>query len=56
MKQCKIIVFAKGLTIRFKREVGKGNLHVTTTIILLLSMASFVVLLSMVIRERVRKS
>lgn len=55
MKKCKIIVFAKELTIQFKREVGKGSFHVTTTIILLLSMASFVVLLSMFARERVRK-
>lgn len=55
MKQCKITVFVKDLSIRFKREVREGSLHVTTTTILCLSMASFVVILGLFRNNHVKK-
>lgn len=55
MKQCKITVFLKDLSIRFRKEVREGSLQATTTVVLCLSMVSFVVILAMFINNNVKK-
>lgn len=57
MKKCKMTVLVKELSVRLKKEVSEGMsfFHVTTTIIICLSMASFIVVLGMFINNRVRK-
>ncbi|CAK7326620.1 unnamed protein product [Dovyalis caffra] len=55
MKQCKITVFVKDLSIRLRKEVRAGSLHVTTTVVICLSMVSFVVILTVFINNNVKK-
>lgn len=55
MKQSKMTVFVKDLSIRIKREVNEGNLHVRTTIILSLLMTFSTIVLGMFVHDRIRK-
>lgn len=55
MKQCRITLLVKELSVRIRREVREGSLQITTTIILCLSMAFFVVILGIFINDHVRK-
>lgn len=55
MKQSKITVFVKELSIRIKREVNEGNFHVRTTIILSLMMTFCAMILGIFIHDRLIK-
>ncbi|KAJ4823585.1 hypothetical protein Tsubulata_040346 [Turnera subulata] len=55
MKRSKITVLVKDLFIRFNRDKRERGLHVTTTVVLCLSMLSFVVILGMFINTNVKK-
>src|SRR5262249_47876696 len=55
MKQLNISLFVKDLSIRFKREVREGSIHFTITIILCLSMASFVAILGILTLNHIMK-
>ncbi|PON78661.1 Glycosyl transferase [Parasponia andersonii] len=55
MKQSKISVFVKDLSIRVKREVNQGNFHVRTTIILSLMLTFSAMILGIFIHDRIRK-
>lgn len=54
MKQCKVTVFVKELSIRIRRVKGR-NLHVTTTIFFGLSITFFVMILGIFVNNRARK-
>lgn len=55
MKQCKIIVFVKDLSVRFRREVDEGHFQFTVTIILSLWMVFFVVILGLFLHGNIKK-
>ncbi|KAJ6431819.1 hypothetical protein OIU84_019154 [Salix udensis] len=55
MKQCKITVFLKDLSTRFRTAVREGSLQATITVVLCLSLVSFVVILTMFVNNNVKR-